>query len=329
MKNEILLYQYNELAEHIEVRIDEDNETIWLNQKQMGVLFEKDSDTIGLHLKNIYTEQELDENSTTELFAVVQKEGNRNVTRNLRFYNLDAILSVGYRVNSKRGTQFRQWATQRLKDYLLKGYAFNNRMNRLEENVQVISEKVNQIELQINTHLIPMQGVFFDGQVFDAYELASKIIRSAKKSIVLIDNYIDENTLTHLAKKSKGVKVLLLTKTPSIGSGKAVKQLTLDVQKVNEQYGNFEVKAFALSHDRFLIIDGKEVYHLGASLKELGKKWFAFSKMDKSSVDSIMNEIRDQKWKKAVSKFAKTRIWITQKSKCRGFLDWRFLVKSW
>jgi hypothetical protein len=295
MKNEILLYQYNELAEHIEVRIDEDNETIWLNQKQMGVLFEKDSDTIGLHLKNIYTEQELDENSTTELFAVVQKEGNRNVTRNLRFYNLDAILSVGYRVNSKRGTQFRQWATQRLKDYLLKGYAFNNRMNRLEENVQVISEKVNQIELQINTHLIPMQGVFFDGQVFDAYELASKIIRSAKKSIVLIDNYIDENTLTHLAKKSKGVKVLLLTKTPSIGSGKAVKQLTLDVQKVNEQYGNFEVKAFALSHDRFLIIDGKEVYHLGASLKELGKKWFAFSKMDKSSVDSIMNEIRDQK----------------------------------
>ena len=194
-----------------------------------------------------------------------------------------------------RASQFRIWATRILKDYLLKGYAINNRMNRLEDNLENLKSKVDQIDLQINTHLIPTQGVFFDGQVFDAYELASKIIRSAKKSIVLIDNYIDEHTLRHLAIKRKVVIVRLLTATPSRGSGKAVKQLTLDVQKVNEQYGNFEVKAFALSHDRFLIIDGKEVYHLGASLKDLGKKWFAFSKMDKSSVDSIMNEIRDQK----------------------------------
>jgi hypothetical protein len=205
------------------------------------------------------------------------------------------VLSVGYRVNSVRASQFRIWATRILKDYLLKGYAINNRMNRLEDNLENLKSKVDQIDLQINTHLIPTQGVFFDGQVFDAYELASKIIRSAKKSIVLIDNYIDEHTLRHLAIKRKVVIVRLLTATPSRGSGKAVKQLTLDVQKVNEQYGNFEVKAFALSHDRFLIIDGKEVYHLGASLKDLGKKWFAFSKMDKSSVDSIMNEIRDQK----------------------------------
>lgn len=170
MKNEILRYQSSELTEHIEVRIDEEKETIWLTQKQMGVLFEKDSDTIGLHLKNIYAEQELEEPSTTELFSAVQKEGSRNVTRSLRFYNLDAVISVGYRVNSKRGTQFRQWATQRLKDYLLKGYAINNRMNRIEDNMEAISEKVNQIELQINTHLIPTQGVFFDGQIFDAYE---------------------------------------------------------------------------------------------------------------------------------------------------------------
>lgn len=196
MKNEILLYQSNELTEHIEVRIDEEKETIWLTQKQMGLLFEKDTDTIGLHLKNIYAEEELIENSTTELFSVVQKEGSRKVKRNIRFYNLDAILSVGYRVNSKRGTQFRQWATQRLKDYLLKGYALISRMNRIEDNVQAITERVNQIDLQINTHLIPNQGVFFDGQVFDAYELASKIIRSAKESMVLIDNYVDESTLT-------------------------------------------------------------------------------------------------------------------------------------
>jgi hypothetical protein len=154
----------------------------------------------------------------------------------------------------------------------------------MEDNVQTISEKVDRIELQINTHLIPTQGVFFDGQVFDAYELASKIIKSAKKSIVLIDNYVDENTLTHLAKKNKGVKVLLLTKNKN-------KQLALDMQKANEQYGHFEAKVFNQSHDRFLIIDGKEVYHLGASLKDLGKKWFAFSKLESKSVESILNSI--------------------------------------
>jgi hypothetical protein len=163
MKDEIVVYRPNELAERIEVRIDEVKETIWLTQKQMGVLFEKDSDTIGLHLKNIFAEQELDENSTTEFSSVVQKEGNRNVTRNVRFYNLDAVLSVGYRVNSKRGTLFRQWATQRLKDYLLKGYTLITRMNRMEGDLQAISDKVNRIELQINIHRIPTQGVFFDG----------------------------------------------------------------------------------------------------------------------------------------------------------------------
>jgi len=281
MKNEIILYQPNELADHIEVRVDNAKDTIWLTQKQMGILFEKDSDTVGLHLKNIFEEQELDENSTSELFSVVQKEGSRNVKRNLKFYNLDAILSVGYRVNSKRGTQFRQWANRVLKDYLLKGYAVNNRINRLEDNLESLKNKVDQIDLQINTQLIPTQGVFFDGQVFDAYELTSRIIRSAKKSIVLIDNYIDENTFTHLSKKQKGVTVSILSKS-------AGKQLQLDLKKANEQYGGFDLKPFNKSHDRFLILDHNEVYHLGASLKDLGKKWFAFSKLDKLFVDSIL-----------------------------------------
>lgn len=281
MKNEIILYQPNELADHIEVRVDNEKDTIWLTQKQMGILFEKDSDTVGLHLKNIFQEQELDENSTSELFSVVQKEGNRNVKRNLKFYNLDAILSVGYRVNSKRGTQFRQWANRVLKEYLLKGYAVNSRMNRLEDNLESLKNKVDQIDLQINTQLIPTQGVFFDGQVFDAYELTSRIIRSAKKSIILIDNYIDESTFTHLSKKQNGVTVSILSKS----SGK---QLQLDLKKANEQYGGFELKPFNKSHDRFLIIDHNEVYHLGASLKDLGKKWFAFSKLDKLLVDSIL-----------------------------------------
>ncbi|MFT4757960.1 MAG: hypothetical protein ACI91R_002621, partial [Vicingaceae bacterium] len=210
------------------------------------------------------------------------KDKTQNVK--VKYYNIDAVLSVGYRVNSIRATQFRIWATRVLKDYLLKGYAINNRMNRLEDHVETLKNKVDQIDLQISTHQIPTQGVFFDGQVFDAYELASKIIRSAKKNIVLIDNYIDENAMTHLAKKDKGVQVHLLTKSIS-------KQLKLDIQKANEQYGNFEAKPFAQSHDRFLIIDDKEVYHLGASLKDLGKKWFAFSKMEAKSVESILNAI--------------------------------------
>jgi hypothetical protein len=283
MKNEIILYRPNELAEHIEVRFDED--TVWLTQLQMAVLFNQTKQNVSLHINNCFRENELDRNSTVKESLIVQKEGNRNIKRNIEYYNLDVIISVGYRVKSKQGTLFRIWATKKLKDYLLKGYAINNRMNRIEDNVEALKNKVNEIDLQINTHLISTQGVFFDGQVFDAYELTSKIIRSAKESIVLIDNYIDENTLTHLAKKKKGVKVLLLTKNTS-------KQLSLDIQKANAQYGDFYVKQFTQSHDRFLIIDnGKEVYHIGASLKDLGKKWFAFSKMDKKSVEGIMNTI--------------------------------------
>ena len=169
-----------------------------------------------------------------------------------------------------------------LKDYLLKGYAVNNRINRLEDNLENLKNKVDQIDLQINTQLIPTQGVFFDGQVFDAYELTSRIIRSAKKSIVLIDNYIDESTFTHLSKKEKGVTVSILTKS-------AGKQLQLDLKKANEQYGGFDLKPFNKSHDRFLILDHNEVYHLGASLKDLGKKWFAFSKLDKLFVERIFS----------------------------------------
>jgi hypothetical protein len=282
MKDEIILYRPDELAEHIEVRLEDD--TVWLSQQQMATLFNQTKQNISLHINNCFKEGELVRMPTVKESLTVQKEGNRTVKRKIELYNLDVIISVGYRVKSKQGTQFRIWATRILKEYLLKGYALNNRMNRIEDNVQAISEKVNQIELQINSHLIPTQGVFFDGQIFDAYELASRIIRAAKKSIVLIDNYIDENTLTPLTKKNKGVKVHLLTKNIN-------KQLALDIQKANEQYGNFEVKVFAQSHDRFLIIDGKEVYHLGASLKDLGKKWFAFSKLESKSVESILNSI--------------------------------------
>lgn len=286
MKSEIILYQSDELAEHLEVKIDAEQETVWLNQYQLAELFQTDRTSILKHLKNIYSTGELDEKTTCAKFAQVRKEGKRMVTREILNYNLDAILSVGYRVNSIRGTQFRIWANRVLKDYLLKGYAINNRMNRLEDRFDNLADKVNQIDLQINTQLIPTQGVFFDGQIFDAYELASKIIRSAKESIVLIDNYIDETTFTHLSKKKANVKVSLLCK-------KSNKQLELDLKKANEQYGNFTVKTFAASHDRFLIIDQKDIYHIGASLKDLGKKWFAFSKLEKTSVQGIVEKIKE------------------------------------
>jgi predicted XRE-type DNA-binding protein len=283
MKNEIVLYRPNDRAEHIEVRFDED--TAWLTQIQIAELFGTEVPAISKHIKNIYSTGELDKASTISILEIVRQEGARTVNRKVSHYNLDMIISVGYRVNSVNATIFRRWATKILRDYLLKGYAINARINRVEENYDTIKTEVAEIKLQLETHQIPTQGIFFEGQVFDAYELASKIIRCAKQSIALIDNYIDETTLTHLAKKGKDVKALLLTKTIS-------KQLSLDVQKANAQYGDFEVKPFTQSHDRFLIIDGgKEVYHIGSSLKDLGRKWFAFSKMNKESVKNIINAV--------------------------------------
>jgi len=287
MKNEIILYQSNELPEHIEVRLDDS--TVWLNRNQLALLFGRDVKTIGKHINNIFNEGELVKEVVVANFATTTKHGaieGKTQTMQAEHYNLDVIISVGYRVKSKQGTQFRIWATNVLRDYLLKGYALNQRMDRIENNVETLSKEVNKISLQLQTQDLPTQGVFFDGQIFDAYELASRIIRSAKQEIVLIDNNIDESTLTHLAKKAKTVKVQLFTKSVS-------KTLALDVKKANEQYDNtFEVKELKTSHDRFLIIDGKELYHLGASLKDLGKKWFAFSKMDENFAKLILTQLK-------------------------------------
>ena len=280
MKNEILIYQSAELTERIEVRMED--ESIWLNRNQIALLFGRDIKTIGKHIKNALTE-ELNGSSVVANFATTASDGKVYI---IEHFNLEMVISIGYRVKSNRGTQFRIWANQVLKDYLLKGYAVNNRMNRLEDQFETLKDKVQQIDLQIHSKLFPTQGIFFEGQVFDAYELTSRIIRSAKKSIVLIDNYIDESTLLHLTKKDKHVAVSLLSKRKS-------SQLDLDLKKANEQYGNFEWKEFDKSHDRFLIIDQYEVYHLGASLKDLGKKWFAFSKLDKLSMESMLNSIME------------------------------------
>ena len=282
-----MYYPIGEDATHIEVKVGD--ESVWLSRNQIATLFGRDVKTIGKHISNVFSEGELEKGVVVANFATTTQHvaiKGKTQTFALEYYNLDVIISVGYRVKSKRGTQFRIWANQVLKDYLLKGYALNQRMNRIENSVENLSDQVKEIHLQIKTNSLPNQGVFFDGQVFDAYELASKIIRSAEHTIVLIDNYIDETTFTHLSKKKKGVNVLLLTKSVH-------KSITLDLKKANEQFGNFEMKAFNRSHDRFLIIDHTEVYHVGASLKDLGKKWFAFSKMESGSVENILNEIKD------------------------------------
>ena len=265
-QGEIIVYQPENTLQ-LEVRME--NETVWLTQAQMAELFETTPQNITLHIKNVYTEQELDADSTCKDFLQVREEGNRKIKRMQKFYNLDVIISVGYRVKSKRGTQFRIWANKILKDYLLKGYSINKRIENIEAK---IIEHDQKIDFFVKTSLPPVEGIFFDGQLFDAYKFAADLIKSAHKSIILIDNYIDESVLMLLTK-------LHFQVTATIYTAQISKQLTLDLQHHNAQYEPIVIKQFKQSHDRFLLIDDKDIYHIGASLKDLGKKWFAFSKM--------------------------------------------------
>ncbi|TVR84528.1 MAG: DNA-binding protein [Saprospirales bacterium] len=273
MKNEIILYQTNELPSRIEVKIED--ETVWLSQDQMATLFGRNRVAITQHIGNIFKEGELDEEVVCKDFLLTTQHGaikGKSQTRKIKIYNLDVIISVGYRVKSKQGTQFRIWANKILKDYLLKGYAVNKRIDRIEDNVHALIGRVNEIDLQIKTNLPPKQGIFFDGQVFDAYAFVADLFKQAKQSIITIDNYIDESVLVMLSKRSKNVSATIYTQL--------TKQLDLDIKKHNQQYDKIVLKPLSKSHDRFIIIDEKEVYHFGASLKDLGKKWFAFSKME-------------------------------------------------
>ena len=270
-KDEIIIYQSDEQNIHLEVRLED--ETVWLSQNQMLELFQSTKQNISLHVNNIFKEGELIHSATVKDYLTVQKEGLRTVKRKITVYNLDVIISVGYRVKSQRGTQFRIWANKILKDYLLKGYAVNQRFERIENDVHILKRKVDEFDFQIKTSLPPNEGIFFDGQVFDAYSFVSDLIKSATKSIVLIDNYIDDNVLTILSKRNNNVSALIYT-------ANITKKLALDLQKHNAQYPSIEIKTFEKSHDRFLIIDQSILYHIGASLKDLGKKWFAFSKIE-------------------------------------------------
>ena len=261
---EIIFYQ-SENSTQLEVRIED--ETVWLTQNQIAELFGTKRPAITKHLRNIFIDGELYENSVSSILELTAADGKNYATK---FYNLDAILSIGYRVNSKNATQFRIWANSILKEYLMKGYVLNHRIDRIEKK---ILEHDQKFDLLIKTSLPPNEGIFFDGQIFDAWKFAADLVKSAKKSIVLIDNYIDESVLHLPSKRNAGVKAYIYT-------SKISKDLQLDIDKFNAQYEPVEVKVFVKSHDRFLILDNETVYHIGASIKDLAKKWFAFSKMN-------------------------------------------------
>ena len=263
-KGEIILFQSQDKETNLDVVVE--NESVWLSQAQMVMLFERDKSVISRHIKNIFEEGELFQNSVVANFATTAADGKIYFVEH---YNLDVIISVGYRVKSQKGTQFRIWANRVLKDYILKGYAIHERFERLEYRV---AETENKIDFFVKTALPPVQGIFFEGQIFDAYIFVADLIKSAKKNIILIDNYIDESVLLMLSKRQAKVNAEIFTKQIS-------EQLQLDLTKHNAQYEPINISTTDSYHDRFLIIDDV-VYHIGASLKDLGKKLFAFSKME-------------------------------------------------
>ena len=274
MKN-IVVYNTGEL----EVNVSIEEETLWLNQKQLGELFNVEIHTINYHIKNIFKQKELEKIPTIRKIRIVQQEGNRKVEREVEHYNLDMIISIGYRVNSITATKFRQWATSILKEYISKGYAVNTykiteyRLANLENDMQIIKSKIKNDTLDLK------QGIFYEGQFFDAYIFISDILKNAKKSITLIDNYIDGNTLLHLS-SNKDLNINIITKS-------LTKELKVIIEKFNKQYKNLKVFEYSKSHDRFLIIDEKIIYHIGASLKDLGNKWFAFSKLEDDNFELL------------------------------------------
>lgn len=264
-QGEIILYQPDE-AVKLEVRLED--ETVWLTQEQIADLFGTKRPAITKHLNNIYKSGELDIDSTCSILEHMGNDGKQRYTT--KYYNLDAILSIGYRVNSKNATLFRKWVNSVLKDYLLKGYSINKRLSELERTVAQHTEK---IDFFVRTALPPVEGIFYNGQIFDAYKFATDLVKSARRSIVLIDNYVDETVLLMLSKRSVGVSATIYTQ-------RITQQLQLDLDRHNSQYPPIDIRTYRDSHDRFLIVDETDVYHIGASLKDLGKKMFAFSKLD-------------------------------------------------
>lgn len=284
--NEIVLYQPNETMK-LEVRLE--NETVWLTQQQIADLFGTKRPAITKHLSNIFKSGELEEESTCSILEHMAADGSR--TYSTKYYNLDVILSVGYRVNSINATMFRRWANQILKEYLLRGYSVNQRLieisdrldRRLLEQDGKIAAIRRDVDFFVRTSLPPKEGIFFNGQIFDAYAFVARLIRKAQHRIVVIDSYVDDSVLVQLSKRKTGVTV-------DIYDGRISDQLRQDVERHNRQYPGVTLHAYNKAHDRFLIID-EEVYHIGHSLKDLGKKLFAFSRMDVLTGSELLSKL--------------------------------------
>ena len=282
-KGEIVMYQPDETI-RLEVRMDE--ETVWLTQQQMAELFQKDQSVVARHINNAFKEGELDENSNMHFLHNTQYK-----YRPTKVYSLDVIISVGYRVKSKRGTAFRQWANKVLKDYLLRGYAINQRIAQIEQRTDTrfesqaarISALEDKVSFFVRSSLPPVEGIFYDGQIFDAYAHIISLIKQAKHSVILIDNYINVDTLTMLSNRSAGVTATIYTRQLN-------QQQQLDLQRHNQQYPPIDIHTTQRNHDRFLIIDDV-VYLFGASLKDAGKKLFAYIKMQETPSAALLNDI--------------------------------------
>ena len=278
LQGELVIYQVNDDVK-IEVVLNDD--TVWLSQSQIVQLFQSSKANISEHIKSIYQQNELDRDSTVRNFRTVRVEGNREVFRNITYYNLDVIISVGFRVNTKIGIHFRQWANNILKNNLLKGYSINQRIDYIENkfdnklyNHDVQLKEINeQINYFVQKSMPPVQGVFYGGEIFEAYKFMTDLIKIANESIIVVDNYIDESVLTMLDKRKDGVVATICT-------DKISNQLKLDLERHNKQYSAIEIQTVKDIHDRFVIIDNEDVFHIGASLKDLGKKLFAFSKLN-------------------------------------------------
>ena len=274
---EIVIYRTQDGLTKFDVRLED--ETVWITQDQMTELFLRDKSTISRHIKNIFADGELDEKSVVAFFATTAADGK---IYQVAYYNLDMIISVGYRVKSQRGVQFRQWATKVLNHYLRHGYAFNNRIERLEQRV---SKTEAQIEYFVQAALPPREGIFMDGQIYDAFECIERLIKSAQKSILLIDNYVDESVLTMMSERQKGVSIEIYTRDIS-------NALQLAEKNFNAQYGGLTIQTTQAFHDRFLIIDNKTIYLIGASLKDAGKRLFAFTQMNATQIEIVKSKLK-------------------------------------
>ena len=289
-ENQIVVYQPNETV-RLDVRLE--NETVWLNQSRLAELFCVDRTVVNRHIHNIYKTGELDESATCAKIAQVQVEGKRSISRTIPFYNLDMIIAVGYRVNSLQATRFRQWATKILREYLLRGYVVNTRLVMLEDKVDRrlakteadVAELKDKVDFFVQTKEPPLQGVFYQGRYWDAKSLLIKFIRRAKKELIVVDAYPGVATLDMLAKRGRGVKIELVTHS----NGELAES---DFEAFGKQCGKFMKTICGICHDRFIIVDQKEIFWTGASLKDAGRLTFAAAKMGVEIIPGLLDSIR-------------------------------------